>query len=154
MHQAEFVHRAQRLGETGAERPYRVLGQRARVGDGRGEGGAGRVGRGDPGHGRAGVGVQHGRGPGAAHPARGLDLAPEAGAELLVEREVRVDDLHRDRAAARAAAQVHAAHAAGAQPAQQPVGPHGGGLVDFERLHGVHSSPVRLRAAPHDFPAG
>ncbi|EOY49496.1 hypothetical protein SLI_4788 [Streptomyces lividans 1326] len=118
-------------------------GQRAAVRDGRRQGRTGRVRRGDPRHARLGVGVQHGCGPGAADPARGGHLAPEPGPELLVQREVRVHDLHRDRAAAGAAAQVDPAHAAGAQPAEEPVGPHDGGFVVLERPHGVHPSPVR-----------
>ncbi len=141
--QAQLVHRRQRLAEARAERPYRVGGQRAAVPDGSREGGTGRVRRGDPRHARLGVRVQDGRGPGAADPARGVHLAPEPGPELLVQREVRVHDLHRDGAAPGAAAQVDPAHAAGAQAAEQPVGPHGGGFVAVERPHGVHPSPVR-----------
>ncbi|GAA2560689.1 hypothetical protein GCM10010398_56270 [Streptomyces fimbriatus] len=55
------------------------------------------------------------------------------GAELLVQREVRVHDLDRDRAAPCAAARVDPAHAARAEPAEQPVGPHDRGFVHFER---------------------
>src|SRR5262249_28768907 len=99
------------------------------------------VGGGDPGHGRLRIRVEDGRGPGAADPAGGRDLPPEAGPELLVQREVRVHDLHRDRTTARAAAQVDPSHAAGAEPAEQPVGPDGGRFIGSERLHGVHLSP-------------
>jgi hypothetical protein len=42
-----------------------------------------------------------------------------------------------------AAPRADPARAAGAEPAEQPVGPHHGGFVDFERLHDVHPSPVR-----------
>ncbi len=140
--EAQVVHGRQRLAQTGAERAHRAVRQRAAVRDRGGEGGAGGVGRGDPRDAGVRVRVEHGGRPGAADPPRGVHLAPEAGAELLVQREVRVHDLHGDRAAAGAAAEVDPAHAAGAQPAEQPVGPHGRGLVDVERLHGVHPSPV------------
>ncbi|GAA3223355.1 hypothetical protein GCM10020256_31390 [Streptomyces thermocoprophilus] len=93
------------------------------------------------GTGGVGVGVEDGRGPGAADPAGRLDLAAETGAELLVQREMRVHDLHGDRAPSGAAAQIDPAHPAGAQPAEQPVGADRGGFVGCERLHGVFPPP-------------
>ncbi|ARX85570.1 hypothetical protein SMD44_05034 [Streptomyces alboflavus] len=136
MDQAEAVDVREGLGEARAQDPDRVLGQRATVPHGLGQGGPGRVRRRHPGHPRLRVGVEDGGGPVAADPPGRVDLAPEAGAELLVEGEVRVHDLHRDGTAPGAAAQVDASHAAGAEASEQTVGADDGGFVRFERVHG------------------
>ncbi|MDF9805830.1 hypothetical protein M2436_004377 [Streptomyces sp. HB372] len=90
---------------------------------------------GHPRHRGVRVGVQDRGGPLGADAPGGLHLAPEPGAELLVEGEVGVDDLDRDRAPARAAAQIDPAHAARAEPAEQPVGTDGVRFARFQRLH-------------------
>ena len=69
------------------------------------------------------VRVDHGRGEQPAHRARDRDLAPETRPELGVLGQVGPDHLYRHRPAARRQAQVDPPHAAGAEPAAQPVRP-------------------------------
>ncbi len=125
----------QRLGQTRAEGAHRGLGQRAVLGDRLGERRPGHVTGRHPRHRRVRVRVQDGGGPLGADTPGGVHLAPEPGAELLVEREVGVDDLDRDRTSARAAPQVDPAHAARAEPAEQSVGTDGARFARFQRLH-------------------
>lgn len=135
------MHGGQRLGETGAQDAYGVFREGAGVGDRRGQRGTGGVAGRHPRDPGVRVGVEDRGRVRAAHPPRRLHLAAEPGAELLVEREVRVHDLDRDGTAARAAAQVDAAHPAGAEPAEQPVGPHDRGFIDIERPHAPAPPP-------------
>ncbi|SCE54834.1 hypothetical protein GA0115253_106806 [Streptomyces sp. Termitarium-T10T-6] len=129
------VDDGERLGQARAQGAYRVLGQRAVLGDRLGERGPRDVTRGHPRHRGVRVGVQDRGRPLGADPAGGLDLAPEPGAELLVEGEVGVDHLDRDRTSARAAAEIDPAHTARAEPAEQPVGTDGVRFARFQRLH-------------------
>jgi energy-coupling factor transporter ATP-binding protein EcfA2 len=75
-------------------------------------------------------------------PGRG-HLPGEALPKLLVDGEVRMDHLHRDRTAAGAATEIHPAHAAAAEPAQQPVRPHRPWVVRRQRFHGALPRDVR-----------
>lgn len=131
------MHGHQRAGQTFADGPYGGLRKGPVRGHRTAERGARHVPGRHPRHRRLRVGVQHGRGPLAADPARGLDLAAEAGAELLVGGEVRVHDLDGDRPAAGAAAEVDPPHATRAEPAEQPVRAYGPRFAGFERLHRV-----------------
>lgn len=98
MDDALAVDDGEGLGEPRAQGAYGVLGQRAVLGDRLRERRPGDVPGGHPRHRGVRVGVQDRGGPLGADAPGGLHLAPEPGAELLVEGEVGVDDLDRDRA--------------------------------------------------------
>ncbi len=149
VYETESVHRAQRLREPRAQSAHREHGQRPGVGDGLRQRGPGDVPGGHPRHRGIRVRVQHGRRPVAADPPGRRHLAPEAGAELVVEREVRMRDLDRDRTSTRTAPEEYAAHAAGAQPAEDPVRADGMRITRVERLHAL----VLPRTTAGDLPA-
>ena len=97
---APWMSRRARTSPEASARDGR-RGQRAvLVVDDLGERGARDVTGGDPGRLGLGVGVQHRRRPGAAHPAGGGDLLREAAPEVGLPREFVLHDLHRDGAAA------------------------------------------------------
>ncbi len=131
----EGVDGGERLREPGAQGPHGPLGQRPVGGDRLGERRPGDIAGGDPRDGRLRVGVQDGRGPPGADPPGGGDLAAEPLPELLVQREVRVHDLHGHGPAALGAGQVDPAHAARAEPAEQSVGTDDPRFVRIQRLH-------------------
>lgn len=140
--EAQPVDGHQGAGQAFSDGPYGGFGKGPVRGHRAAQGGPRHVPGGHPRHRRLRVGVQDGRGPLAADAPRGLDLAAEPGAELLVGGEVRVHDLDGHRPAARAAAQVDPSHAAGAEPAEQPVRADGPRFACVERLHRV-PLPVR-----------
>ncbi len=122
MDQTGRVHRLEGEGEAVGQYPYGVLGQRPEVVRHHG----GQVGPGDvlgrdPGHRGLGVGVEHGRRPGAAHPPGGRHLTGEAPAELRVLCVLVLDDLDRDGPPGRGTAQIDQAHSAGTQAGDQAV---------------------------------
>ncbi|GGT37156.1 hypothetical protein GCM10010207_41590 [Streptomyces atratus] len=142
----------ERVGQPGAQDLDRTLGQgavhpgrpparRARAaGDGGLEGGPGDIPGRDPGHGGLGVGVQHGGRPGGADLAGGVHFLAEAVAELLLLGELTAYQLDRDGAAAVRPGQIDLAHAAGAEPAQQPVRADGARILWRQALHGADTS--------------
>lgn len=87
------VHLAERHGEHPAEDPYAPGGQRTMPYDGLPERGSGHEDGGQPGLHRVRVGPGDGDRPGAGHPAGGLDLAAEAGAEVRLVGVLGLDDL-------------------------------------------------------------
>lgn len=121
VHDARLVDVPQRLDKTEREGAQGPAVQRAVLLDGFGQGAAGHVERGHPGEFGVRVGVDDGGGEGSAHPAGGGDLLPEAGAELLVQRVLRVHDLDGDLPARGRAPEVHDAHPAAAEPVDQRV---------------------------------
>ena len=71
-----------------------------------------------------GIGVEDLRDTSTAHAPQRGDLARQPGAGLVVADDVRAQLLERDMRSAVALGQVYDAHAALADPTQQPVGPH------------------------------
>ncbi len=135
----------------GAEQPLRqgvdgLHGQRAVLPYGLFQGGAGHIAGGHPRLLRVRVGVEHRGGPAPADPPGALDLPPETRPELPVGDVLLVHDLHGHGAPARRTGQIHAAHAAGAEPAEQRVGPDPGGIADREGAYAVQcrAPPVAL----------
>ena len=147
MHQAAGVHGAERLGQAGRQPPGGRLRERALGGD--------RGGQRWPGHERGGQpqrvaiepGGHHGCGVGPADlPGRG-HLTAEPGAERLVVRQFRMDDLDGHGAPRGGGAQVNPAHPAGPEPGPQPVGPDGPRVVGGEGLHAGSDQVPRKTAA-------
>ncbi|PPS68938.1 hypothetical protein BZZ08_07356 [Streptomyces sp. MH60] len=134
----------ERVRQTGAQRAYGALRQRAVVvPDDLLEAGPRDVPGGHPRHGRLGVRVQYGRRPVPADPARGLDLLPEPLAELLQRGQFLAHQLHGDGAPAVRAGQIDVAHAARTQPPQEPIDPDVLWVPVPQTPHAAPPSPER-----------
>jgi hypothetical protein len=143
VHQVDGVDCLQRLGETGAQRVGAVDVERPLPVDHLVQRGGIDVGARVPRRVADGVTVDDRRGVEATDALGRLDLVPEAGAKGgVVVEQVRVDDLHRDLAAAGRAAEVDLPHPARTQAADQGERPEPNGVPSrVERLHG--SPPCR-----------
>lgn len=133
--QTDPVHRAQRLGQAGAEQPYPVLGQ----GPVRGHRLAQRRRRDErrrqPGRLGVRVGVHQRYRPGTVDPPGDLDLPAEPLPEVRLLGVLGEQHLQRHQGAVRGACQVHDAHAAGAESAEQPMVRDTRGVGRTQRLH-------------------
>jgi hypothetical protein len=125
----------QPLGQRRSQLAGSGLIQRPALGDGRGQRRPRNVGRRHPRGIGAGAGVHHQGGVEAADLAGRVHLPREPAAELRVAGELRVHHLDRDLAAAWRGAQVHPAHPALAQPAQQPERPDMTRVAGLQPIH-------------------
>ncbi|BBJ42149.1 hypothetical protein SSPO_048670 [Streptomyces antimycoticus] len=140
--QTGVVDVAQGLCEAVGEDADGPLGQAARLGDDRVQGGTGDIAGGDPWSGGLGVGVQHRRGPRAPDPLRGPHLLFEPPPEFGLLGELGLDELHRHRTAARRMSQEHPAHATRAKAPEQPV------LTDPSRVLGPQVFHASIAPSP------
>ncbi len=115
-----LVHRHQPLRQGGPDRGHLGGRERTLLGDLVVERGAGHVLRREPGAVRFQVGGHQTGRTAAADPPGGRHLACEAGAELLILRQVRPDHLERHPLAPAVGTQVDDAHATRAEPPVQP----------------------------------
>lgn len=135
VHEALFVHHPEGLGQGLAEDPYGAQRERAVGRDGLGERGAGDEGGGEPWFGGVRVGAGDPDGPRAVHFGGDVGLAPEAGPEVGLLGVLRADHLDGGERAVVGAAEVDDAHAARAEPSEEPVAADPGGVRGVERLH-------------------
>ncbi len=129
------VHLAERLGQTGGQRPDRRRGQRAVPVDGLPQRQARHERGGHPRDGRLAVRVHHRRGERPGDPPGRGHLVPEPLPEVLVLGQLRPHHLHRDGPPAGRPPQVHRPHATGPEPSRQRVRPDLSRVAPVEWLH-------------------
>src|SRR5690606_36770102 len=130
------VHGAQRLGQADGEHRRGLGRQRAGALDHLAQRAAGHEPGGHPRRLRTGVGVHQRRAEHPADQAGRVDLLGEAGPAVGVGGQVGADRLDRQQPPGAGAPQVHAPHAALAEPGEQPVGAARLGIGGHQGVHG------------------